>query len=69
MKVLFGSRSSRSQMFFKIGVFKLYQFSQENTCVGIFFNKVVFMKVFSGKICESFKNNFFNRLFLCFREW
>ena len=30
-------RSSRSQMFFKIGVLKIAQISQENTCVRIFF--------------------------------
>ena len=27
----------RSQMFFKIGVFKIWQMSLENTCVGVSF--------------------------------
>ena len=30
-------RSSRSQMFFKIGFLKVWQSSQENTCVGVSF--------------------------------
>ena len=35
--------SSRSQMFFKIGLLKIFlQYSQESTCVGVFFN--VFLK-------------------------
>ena len=27
-------------MFFKIGILKISQYSQENTCVGLFFNNV-----------------------------
>ena len=31
------TRSSRSQMFFKMGVLKVPQILQENTCVGVSF--------------------------------
>ena len=64
-------RSSRTQMFFKKRYFaKISQ--QENTCVGVFFIKVVrlkvctFMKkrleqVFSCEYCEMFETRFFCR--------
>ena len=40
-KFLTHFRSSRSQMFFKVGVLKSFGNSQGNTCVGVIFNKVV----------------------------
>ena len=61
-------RSSRSQIFYKIGV---SQNSLENTCVGVSFYQVTgsqafnFIKkeirthVFSCELCEIFKNTFF----------
>ena len=38
-------RSSRSQRFFKIGVLKTSQTSQENICVGVSFKKVAGLKL------------------------
>ena len=38
------NRSSRSQMFFKIGALKISQYSQENTCVEFSFNNVALSK-------------------------
>ena len=38
------NRSSRSQMFFKIGALKISQYSQENTCVEFSFNNVSLSK-------------------------
>ena len=60
-------------MFFKIGVIKISQTSQENTCVGIFFKKgrriealqhyqkETPTQVFSCEIFEIFKDTFFYR--------
>ena len=37
VSLMTSTRSSRSQMFFKIGALKVPQISQENTCVGVSF--------------------------------
>ena len=69
-------RSSRSQMFFKIGVLKISQCSQKTPVFESLFNKVgalkacIFIKkeiptqVSSSKYCEIFKNSFFVQHFL-----
>ena len=63
-------RSSRSRMFFKVGVLKISQISQENFCVGMSFNKVAKplwllkqtpKQAFSYEICESFTETLFYR--------
>ena len=56
-------------MFFKIGVLKMSQISQENACVGSLFNIVAGLalkffeetptQVFSCEICKIFKNTSF----------
>ena len=46
---------------------KILQYSQENTCVGVFFNNVAGLeardcnKSFSCEYCDSFKSSFFHR--------
>ena len=52
-------RSSRSQMFFKIGVLKISQNSQENSLLESLFNRVASLELFSCEYCESFKSSFF----------
>ena len=49
-------RSNRPQMFLEIGVLKVSQISQENTCVGV--SKT---QVFSYELCETFKSKCFYR--------
>ena len=50
-------------MFFKNFVLKFLQYSQENTCAGVFFNKVGGLgqkqtQVLSCEYCKNFKNSF-----------
>ena len=63
-------RSNCSQMFFKTVVLKNFANSRENSCVGVFFNKVaacglhlyyrqIPAQLFSSEICEIFKNTYF----------
>ena len=71
-KFSFTFRSSRSQIIIKIGVLKVSQYSQENTCVRVSidnaaglqpcnFIKETQTQVFSCEYCEIFKNSFFYR--------
>ena len=58
-------RSSRSQMFFKIGVLKSFSiFAKKHLCSSFFFNKaeglkacIFIKKVFSCEYCKIFKNS------------
>ena len=71
-------KSSRSQMFYKIGVVKSFaKFTEKNTRWSFFFNKVAGLtlvtlikktpiQVFSCEFCEIFKNTFFLRISLVF---
>ena len=52
------SRSSRSQIFFKIGILKISQYSQESTCVGSLYNKVAGVKA-----CNFIKKKLQHRCF------
>ena len=52
-------RSSRSQIFFKIGVLKNFSYSQENTCVGTILLKWDPTQVFSYEYWKNFKSSFF----------
>ena len=67
-----GYRSSRSQMFFKIGVLKNFAiFTGKHLCCNLFFNKVAGLRyatllkketlsqVFSCEYCNIFKNTYF----------
>ena len=60
--------NSRSQMFFKIGVFMNFSiFTGKHLCWSLFliklqaFKKETPAQVFSCEYCEIFKNTFFNR--------
>ena len=65
-------RSSRSQMFFKIGVLKSFSiFAKKHLCSSFFFNKaeglkacIFIKKVFSCEYCEIFKNSLLVEHFL-----
>ena len=55
-------RSSRSQMFLKIGVFKNFPiFTRKTIVLESLFNKVAGLLVFSCEYCETFKSSFFYR--------
>ena len=51
-------RSNRSQMFSKMGVLKILQTSQENTCVGVFFKRVAGLR-----LCNIIKKRLQHRCF------
>ena len=56
-------RRNRSQMFFKVGVFKNFPiFPRNHLCWSLFSIKVAGLKVFSGEYCEIFKNSCFYKI-------
>ena len=68
--LMFLGKSSHSQMFFKIGVLKISQYSQKSTCVGVlnkvaglqacsFIKKRLQHKCFFVNIAKIFKSTFF----------
>ena len=53
-------RTSRSHMFFEIGVLKNFAiFTEKPLALESLFNKVAGIQVFSCEYCEIFKNSFF----------
>ena len=56
-------RRNRSQMFFKVGVFKNFPiFPGNHLCWSLFSIKVAGLKVFSCEYCEIFKNSCFYKI-------